>query len=189
MTSCPICNHVNPAGTVRCEKCDTWLAQAADVGLKPQVRTEASQKNLSGTAAGLTPEFAAELQELLRDGQSIMAIKRFREVTGLGLRESKEAIEALMAGRGLPTVAAGAESVDQAKIVALLRESQFIQAIKTYREATGLGLKEAKEAVERIAARHGIRPTQKGCLGAILLVMTLPLGIWGAAKLLAPWFA
>jgi ribosomal protein L7/L12 len=174
MTSCPICNYVNVAGAARCEKCDTWLAQAADVGLKPQVRTEASRMNLNGATSGLTPEFADELQQLLREGQSLTAIKRFREVTGLGLRESKEAIEALMAGRGLPA-AAGDASVDEAKIVALLRENQFLQAIKEYRTATGLGLKDAKEAVEAIAARHGVRPTQKGCLGMILLVIALPM--------------
>ena len=186
MTSCPICNYVNPAGTARCEKCDTWLAQAGDPGLKPQVRTEAARKSLSEAASGLTPEFAAELQQLLRDGQSIMAIKRFREVTGLGLRESKEAVEALVVGHGLPTTA-GDSSIDEAKIVALLRESQFIQAIKVYRKATGLGLKEAKEAVEGIAARQGIRPTQKGCFGVVLLATMSPPVLWGVAKLLAPW--
>lgn len=188
MTLCPICNHVNPADTARCELCETWLAQAGDPGLKPQVRTKAERKSLSEAASGLTPEFADELQQLLREGQSITAIKRFREVTGLGLRESKEAVEALIARRGLPT-AAGDASVDEAKIVALLRENQFIQAIKAYREATGLGLKESKQAVEAIAARYGIRPTQKGCFGVVLLATLSPPVLWGAAKMLAPLLA
>lgn len=36
------------------------------------------------------------------------------------------------------------------EIDALLRDGKKIQAIKTYREITGAGLKEAKEAVERM---------------------------------------
>ncbi|MFF5477089.1 ribosomal protein L7/L12 [Streptomyces sp. NPDC012935] len=37
-----------------------------------------------------------------------------------------------------------------AKVVALLRDDKKIQAIKEYREITGAGLAEAKEAVERM---------------------------------------
>ncbi|MGF0174630.1 ribosomal protein L7/L12 [Streptomyces sp. Marseille-Q5077] len=37
-----------------------------------------------------------------------------------------------------------------AKVVALLREDKKIKAIKEYREITGVGLAEAKEAVERM---------------------------------------
>jgi len=37
-----------------------------------------------------------------------------------------------------------------AKVVTLLREDKKIQAIKEYREITGAGLVEAKEAVERM---------------------------------------
>ncbi|MFF7747920.1 ribosomal protein L7/L12 [Streptomyces sp. NPDC007971] len=36
------------------------------------------------------------------------------------------------------------------EVNALVREGKKIQAIKVYREATGAGLKEAKEAVERL---------------------------------------
>jgi ribosomal protein L7/L12 len=37
-----------------------------------------------------------------------------------------------------------------AEVDALLRDGKKIQAIKVYREATGAGLKEAKEAVEKL---------------------------------------
>jgi len=182
MIACPICNHVNPVGTARCEKCDTWLAQANDVGLKPQVRSEASRS--SGAGAPLTPQFAEELLALGRDGQMIEAIKRFREATGLGLRESKEAVEALVAGRGLPSIAGADVSSDDAPVVEFLRAGNVIGAIKQHRTATGLGLKESKDAVEAIARKYGITPQQKGCFGVILLTIALPLcglvfsGIW-----------
>ncbi len=37
------------------------------------------------------------------------------------------------------------------EVVALVREGRKIQAIKVYREHTGVGLKDAKAAVERLA--------------------------------------
>ncbi|QOV36983.1 ribosomal protein L7/L12 [Streptomyces ferrugineus] len=37
------------------------------------------------------------------------------------------------------------------EVVALLRDDKKIQAIKLYREITGVGLKEAKDAVEQMA--------------------------------------
>ncbi|MER5940850.1 ribosomal protein L7/L12 [Streptomyces sp. NPDC001928] len=37
------------------------------------------------------------------------------------------------------------------EVLALLRDDKKIQAIKVYREITGAGLKEAKDAVERMA--------------------------------------
>lgn len=46
-------------------------------------------------------------------------------------------------------------SVDP-EVLALLRRGNTIAAIKAYREKSGLELAEAKEAVERIAAAHGL---------------------------------
>jgi ribosomal protein L7/L12 len=39
------------------------------------------------------------------------------------------------------------------EVEALLRRGKTIEAIKAYREATGAGLREAKEAVDRLSAR------------------------------------
>lgn len=39
-----------------------------------------------------------EIQDLLVEGNEIQAIKRYRELTGLGLGEAKEAIERAQAG-------------------------------------------------------------------------------------------
>lgn len=38
----------------------------------------------------------AELEGLIRQGQEIAAIKKYRAVTGLGLKEAKEHIDRLM---------------------------------------------------------------------------------------------
>lgn len=55
-----------------------------------------------------------------------------------------------------------------------------IAAIKLVRERTGSGLKDAKDAVEALAARHGVAPSRSGCLGAaaFLFASLLPAMVW-----------
>ncbi|WP_128433927.1 ribosomal protein L7/L12 [Streptomyces cyaneus] len=45
----------------------------------------------------------------------------------------------------------GADDPRMGEVLVLLRNGKKIQAIKVYREITGAGLKEAKDAVERMA--------------------------------------
>lgn len=68
------------------------------------------------------------------------------------------------------------------ELLALLKEGQKIEAIKKCREATGLGLKESKEAVERYAAQvereqPGLLPKASGCGAAALLLVALPVAL------------
>lgn len=102
------------------------------------------------------------LQELVTNGKKIEAIKKFRQLTGLGLKDSKDAVEQLerdiKAGRApkAPTLAEllAPESQPEAnadlerQVRDLLSKGKKIEAIKLYREVTGVGLKEAKDAVE-----------------------------------------
>ncbi len=55
------------------------------------------------------------------------------------------------------------------QIIDLLSQGKKIPAIKLYREQKGTGLKFSKEAVEALAAKHGIAKT--GC--AIVLLVAL----------------
>ncbi len=55
-----------------------------------------------------------------------------------------------------------------------------IEAIKKYREMHGVGLKDAKEAVEALADEHNIKAAPSGC-GAVIL---LAVGAAAAAR----WF-
>ena len=115
-------------------------------------------------------DFRAELRTLLAEGRKIAAIKRYREETGAGLVEAKQAVEALERDEPLPT-GEPADSSPEAEIVALLQQGRKIKAIKLYREQTGLGLKEAKDAVEAMGADRGIvAPSKSGCLGVVLLL-------------------
>jgi ribosomal protein L7/L12 len=93
----------------------------------------------------------ASPEQLLRAGRKIEAIKRYRELTGSGLKEAKDAVEALeRTGQPmiLPSKASLLREVSDADIEAQIRTGQLIDAIKLYREKNGVGLKEAKDAVE-----------------------------------------
>ncbi len=98
-----------------------------------------------------------ELRTLLAAGNKIEAIKHYRELTGLGLKEAKDFLESLPASGPVYAapharrVAAPQPGVSEAalnEVRALLARGNKIEAIKRYRELTGLGLKEAKDFVE-----------------------------------------
>jgi ribosomal protein L7/L12 len=61
------------------------------------------------------------------------------------------------------------------EILGLMKGGKKIEAIKRYREKTGCGLKEAKDAVEALAARYGIESKGVGCAGVLLFLLFLPL--------------
>ncbi len=78
---------------------------------------------------------------------------------------------------------------DLAPIAAALYQGQKIEAIKRYRELRGVGLKEAKDAVEVLEAGLRERSPEKfsalssraGCLGVLLLMLcTVSLAGLGA---------
>jgi len=55
-------------------------------------------------------------------------------------------------------------------MIDLLRQGKKIAAIKVYREQRGTGLKFSKEAVEALAAKHGIANT--GCASVLLVALS-----------------
>lgn len=147
-----------------------------------------------------------QVQSSIEQGQKIEAIKRYRELTGMGLKESKDAIEYAMANpthakkkkAAYDTQDAGvrdliqegrlgeaveiyrkfagvdeytardavteierelrlgretSSQVDEAELGELLQQGKKIEAIKAYREATGLGLQEARDNIEALEKR------------------------------------
>jgi LSD1 subclass zinc finger protein len=103
-----------------------------------------------------------EVRDLARQGRTIDAIKIYREITNVGLKEAKDAVDAMAAGQPLVLTGANVVTTQAAfsgdpgevtrQVEDLLRRNQKIEAIRVVREATNLGLKEAKDAVERVEA-------------------------------------
>ncbi len=112
-----------------------------------------------------------EIEHLLMQGKKIPAIKLYREQSGLGLREAKDAVDLIentLLVRGPSSFQAQAgdpvtedslpvlEVFDE-EIRQCLLKGNKIQAIKLYRQQSGLGLREAKEAIDRLeqTVRYG----------------------------------
>jgi ribosomal protein L7/L12 len=95
-----------------------------------------------------------DVLEAISRGEKIMAIKLLREQTGLGLKEAKDLVEWHMA-RAVQSVTSTPARVPYsgglpAGVQEALAAGNKIEAIKRFREQTGVGLKEAKDAVERL---------------------------------------
>ena len=67
----------------------------------------------------------------------------------------------------------GVYAVFEGRILRWLQQGQKIQAIKFYREETGAGLKESKEAVEALGRQYGLNVGGSGCAGAALVACAI----------------
>lgn len=144
-------------------------------------------------SAPLSPEDIARLRDLLQQGKMIEAIKHFRTSAGGGLAEAKAALEQLRDSGAMKASSGPAPEPSPAslgKVRAALRAGNKIEAIKIYREAMGVGLKEAKDAVDRMETEQrgtpvvnlptpgGLptnAPAKTGCFG-MLAACAIPLG-------------
>ncbi|GLV57408.1 hypothetical protein KDH_42440 [Dictyobacter sp. S3.2.2.5] len=96
------------------------------------------------------PSFTSLQEEIAWDltyKGKIFAIKTYRQRAGVGLREAKQAVDNIERElKGAATL--NSQYMDTDKLQSLVQAGQKIQAIKYYREMTGVGLKEAKDAVD-----------------------------------------
>ena len=73
-------------------------------------------------------------------------------------------------------------SEDESIIVGLLNSGKFLEATKWYKEKNNCGLKEAKDAIEAIAAKHKIKTTSDdnfgiGCAIVLIIVIFITIAI------------
>jgi ribosomal protein L7/L12 len=119
------------------------------------------------------------IEELAARGQKIQAIKEFRALTGVGLKEAKDAVEWFQAHGQWPAayggdadsgprpvqVAAPPTANHRAALEELMASKQKIGAIKLLREVTQWGLRESKDAVDYYEAHGAWRPEVLAALG------------------------
>lgn len=101
----------------------------------------------------MLPEARERVVELVAQGQYIKAIKRVREVTGLGLQEAKDYVDGL---KGEAYARAVTPDV-QSKARGLIAEGRVKDAVKVVRKETPLDRMGAKDYVD--ALRKGRLPT------------------------------
>jgi ribosomal protein L7/L12 len=191
---CPNCGApVDFAGSTRatCSFCRSQL-YLTDAGVKASSALNDLLENQPVTR-GVDSD---RLKQLVREGNKIEAIKLVREQTGLGLKEAKDAVDAIERGELLelaPRVAEaghGVSGVDLDEINELLLQNKKIEAINLYRQQTGIGLTEARDAIEaieetsqpplpgtpaRVPGSTGSRPPRQRVLGPGYLLGCLPM--------------
>ena len=106
-----------------------------------------------------------EIRRLAKDGNVIEAMRKYRELYGVGLKEAKDALDALQAGRLAERSEAAVISESPEKFSRVLEEVKSllaggnkIEAIKRYRETYDVSLTRAKYAVEKIGAGQTVWP-------------------------------
>jgi ribosomal protein L7/L12 len=99
------------------------------------------------TPAGQLP---ANVLEALARGRAIEAIGLLRDSTGISLKEAKDVIDEHLRDNPVPVVPTYSIPALPPPVVEALQQGNKIQAIRLLRARTGLGLKEAKAAVEAI---------------------------------------
>jgi ribosomal protein L7/L12 len=123
-------------------------------GLKEaKAAVEALEKE--GTPLATVSGERDELHRLVQMGKKIEAIKYYRQTTGVGLKEAKAVVENLVTDRNvvIATTPIASRLIDPDELRRLLQTGKKIEAIKYYRQTTGVGLKEAKESVEWVEAQ------------------------------------
>jgi len=137
--------------------------EALERGQSLLAPAKATWQAASIAQASTPAQLEAELRELVQKGNKLAAIALYRSATRVGLKEAKDAIEALERGEPLvfPILGAVASAVSdtspddlETQITNLLHQGRKLDAIKLYREATDVGLAEAKEIVEAIERRQ-----------------------------------
>ena len=101
--------------------------------------------------------------------EKLEAVKLYKEQADVSLLEAKNAVEAIQRTASPPEPASDME----AELLRLLEAGKKIEACKLYRNRMGVQLIEAKQAVEALAARHGIVSKGGGCAGVLLAILVV----------------
>lgn len=99
-------------------------------------------------------DLPTSVQAALAQGDELEAIKLLRSTTGLGLKEAKDLIDGHSNAMGQHS-RASVPSTLPPQVMNALQRGDKIEAIKLMRQATGLGLKEAKDLVDAAQSQLG----------------------------------
>jgi ribosomal protein L7/L12 len=154
---------------------DTWfwvgiLLGAALIALVI-VGAVRARNRVDPTDISLDPALVAKIRGHYRKGDKLGAVKALRAATGLGLADAVRIVDKLgatakpapskaasskagpVAAGGVPPISATIGPDHEDELRSLVAAGQQIEAIKMVRTLTGMGLKDAKEYVDRLPPR------------------------------------
>jgi len=130
------------------------------------VGTRSARSRVDPTQVSIDAALAGRVRERYAAGDKLGAVKMLREATGLGLADAVRIVDKLgasakSAGKAGPSLVKGDAVIEsagpsilgpdnEAEVRALVADGNKIAAIKLVRTVTGMGLKEAKDFVDRI---------------------------------------
>jgi ribosomal protein L7/L12 len=136
------------------------------IGLGLVIRGNAKASDVSSNIppVSLDPQAVAsdpEFLDHLQNDRKINAIKRYRELTGVGLKEAKDSVEYFEAHpealvdivdkrTNRLSVEGGSGTPFDAGIRELIKQNKSHEAIKVYQDFTGASLSEAAIEIERL---------------------------------------
>lgn len=102
MPRCFFCDTQNPETAANCKSCGAALQTTHTAASEPaqSLSTSADEPSAAADWLGLSEQQLDAVTDALKQGRKIEAIKLVREATGLGLKEAKDAVEALALMRG-----------------------------------------------------------------------------------------
>ena len=103
-----------------------------------------------GSVASPTPT-PTGIKSLIVAGKFVDAIAQYRQLTGLGLYEAKQAVDRMRISGAWEAPPAAAPAANDDAVLALVRENKLIEAIKLYQSKHGVDLTTAKQAVDKLA--------------------------------------
>lgn len=136
----------------------------------------------------ISNETIQHVQALLARGQKIQAVKVVKDETNCSLKEAKDYVDQLDRPKVTPSFSGNIDD----ELRALLAERRKLEAIKLYKEHSGLGLAESKDYVENLETYKTTSSTtidqilqqqktpkkNNGLLTFIIFVLILALLYW-----------
>jgi ribosomal protein L7/L12 len=130
-------------------------------GVQPVSTAADEAQPIAAGIITLSQDVERTVRREIAAGNKIMAIKLVREATDAGLKQAKDVVEAMAVGiipAGVPVdaaqpIAAGGIALSpdvEREVRRVLAAGNTITAIRLVREASGAGLKEAKDFVDRM---------------------------------------
>ncbi|NII81832.1 MULTISPECIES: ribosomal protein L7/L12 [unclassified Pedobacter] len=95
----------------------------------------------------VSPEAKQKALLFLSRNQKVAAVKVVKDHSGCGLKEAKDYVDALEEGVNQPVT--NLADLD-AELLVILSQGNKLNAIKHYKDVTGLGLAESKDYIEKL---------------------------------------
>ncbi len=176
--NCPNCSApLDLAGdgstTLRCPYCNTSVIIPDELRLgKPGVKSSLPNLNTYNTPYQIDiPERLKSIRKLAVAGDKIEAIKLLRGTYVIGLTDAEELVEAMQRGEQVdvshlevltPTLVQSTtlDPSTMRRLMELVNSGDKIGAVKLFRETTGVGLKDADEAIDAMEVTLSAAPVE-----------------------------